>query len=692
MTESRSSTRWRRVLAIAKLTLASAIAGAASPEQRLEEVIVTATPLRETALETAQPVRVVDGQTLLRNRSSSVGETLAQELGVSATWFGPQASRPVIRGIGGERVQIYQDGADALDASTLSNDHAVTIDPLIAERVEVVRGPATLLFGNSASAGLVNVITRRIPRTPSAQPFRGAIELRGDSALAERALAAQAEFGQGPWRLQTDLHRRTSDDVRIPGFATIDALRDDDEVAGRLTNSATTTTGGGIGLSRVGDWGHVGVSFSRFDTEYGVPGPGKGHEGHEALGGAPAFDGPQGAAARLGDAAGVYLDMAQTRWDLDADLREPFAAIVTLRLRASRNDYDHAEIEPGGEVGTVFLQRGLDVRAAAEHAPLAGWRGVIGAQWRDIDLEAIGEEAFVPPSITRNLGVFLFEERSFGPLTAELGVRLEQQRIDLPGATKAYDDDALSASAGLIWRLDERWRLTANMSLTERHPTATELFADGPHTAVRRFELGDAELGIERALGFDVGLRAAAGPFEASISAFVSDYDDYIYAAPTGAVEDGLPLVVYTATEARFTGLEAEIGWQGIESSLGRWSVRLFGDYVRAEDGAGEPLPQIPPLRLGAAVGLDRGPLGLALRAIWHDGQDRVAAAELPTSGYTLVDLDLVWRARMADRPVTLFVRGGNLLDEEARRHVSPLKDYAPLPGRFLGLGARLDF
>lgn len=689
MTDYCSSTRRRRVLAIAKLMFASAIAGAASPAERLEEVVVTATPLRATALETAQPVSVVDGETLLRNRRASLGETLALEPGVSATWFGPQASRPVIRGIGGERVQIYQDGADVLDASALSNDHAVTIDPLGADRVEVVRGPATLLFGNSASAGLVNVITRRIPRTPSAQPFSGTIELRGDSALAERALAAQAEFGKGPWRLQTDLHRRTSDDVRIPGFATIDALRDDDEVAGRLTNSATTATGGGIGLSRVGDWGHVGVSFSRFDTEYGVPGPGKGHEAH---GGAPAFGGPQGAAARLGDAAGVYLDMAQRRWDLDADLREPSAAIEALRLRASWNDYEHAEIEPGGEVGTVFLQRGLDVRAAAEHAPLAGWRGVIGAQWRDIDLEAIGEEAFVPPSITRNLGVFLFEERSFGPLTAELGVRLEQQRIDLPGATKAYDDDALSASAGLIWRLDKRWRLTANMSSTERHPTATELFADGPHTAVRRFEIGDADLGIERAIGLDLGLRAAAGAFEAALSAFVNDYDAYIFAAPTGLLEEGLPIVVYAATDARFAGLETEFGWQGIESALGRWSVRLFGDYVRARDRAGEPLPQIPPLRLGAAVGLERGPLGVALRAVWHDGQDRVAAAELPTGGYTLVDLDLVWRARMADRPVTLFVRAGNLLDEEARRHASPLKDYAPLPGRSLGLGVRLGF
>jgi iron complex outermembrane recepter protein len=678
------------LLAAATLTLP---ATPASAQEGLEQVVITATPLRETALETAQPVRVIEGEALLRERASSLGETLAREPGVSATWFGPQSSRPVIRGIGGERVQMYQDGGDALDASALSNDHAVTIDPLVAERIEIVRGPATLLFGNSASAGLVNVITRRIPRAAAARPFSGAIELRGDSALDERAVAAQAEFGTGPWRLQTDLHRRSTDDVSIPGFATVEALREPGETAGRLANSASETRGGGIGLSRVGDWGHVGMSVSRFDTQYEIPGPGEDHDededggGDELAGGAPPI-----AAARIGDGDGIYLDMAQTRWDLDADLRNPLAGLSTLRIRAGWNDYEHSEIEPGGEVGTIFLQRGLDLRIAAEHEPLAGWRGVLGAQWRDIDLEAIGEEAFVPPSITRNLGLFLFEERSFGPLTAELGARLEQQRIDLPGASSAYDEQAFSASAGLIWRLDDTWRLTANLNSTERHPTATELFADGPHIAVRRFELGDPELGTERALGLDLGLRASAGAVSASVSAFVSDYSDYIYAAPAGGIEDGLPIVVYTATDARFSGLEAELGWRGLETALGSWHLRVFGDYVRAEDGSGAPLPQIPPLRLGGSIGLDRGPLGVEVRAVWHDAQDRVATEESATGGFTLVDVDLSWRGRVAERPMTLFVRGSNLLDEDARRHASPLKDFAPLPGRSLGLGVRFDF
>lgn len=689
MTTPLRSPRALPLWAAATLTLGLTPADA---QERLEQVVITATPLHETALETAQPVLVLDAAALLRDRTSSLGETLAQQPGVSATWFGPQSSRPVIRGIGGERVQMYQDGGDALDASALSNDHAVTIDPLIAERIEIVRGPATLLFGNSASAGLVNVITRRIPRAAAERPFSGALEVRGDSALDERAVAAHAEFGTGPWRLQTDLHRRSTDDVSIPGFATVESLREDGEAAGRLANSASETRGGGVGLSRVGDWGHVGVSVSRFDTEYEIPGPGEEEEAEDGDAGDEAGAVPPIAAARIGDGDGIYLDMAQTRVDFDADLRNPFAGLSTLRIRAGWNDYEHSEIEPGGEVGTVFLQQGLDLRIAAEHEPIAGWRGVLGAQWRDIDLEAIGEEAFVPPSVTRNLGLFLFEERSFGPLTAELGARLEQQRIDLPGASSAYDEQAFSASAGLIWRLDANWRLTANLNSTERHATATELFADGPHIAVRRFEIGNPDLDTERALGLDIGLRANAGALSASVSAFVSDYSDYIYAAPTGGIEDGLPVIVYTATDARFTGVEAELDWRGPATALGNWNLRVFADYVRAEDGDGAPLPQIPPLRLGGSVGLDRGPLGVQLRAIWHDAQDRVALDETSTDGYTVVDVDLSWRGRVAERPMTLFVRGGNLLDEEARRHASPLKDFAPLPGRSLGLGIRFDF
>lgn len=699
------------LLVAAGLTFNDA-AHAAEParaQDTLQEVIVTSTPLRGTAADSATPTRVLGGDALIRTRASSVGETLADQPGVSATWFGPQASRPVIRGAGGERVQMYQDGSDVLDVSALSNDHAVTLDPLIVDRIEVIRGPATLLYGNAASAGLVNMLTNRIARIEPDRLFAGAVEARGNTGLDERALAARTEFGTRQWRLTADLHRRSTDDVSIPGFGISDALRAEldaagelaDETSGRLANSASESRGGGVGISRVGDWGHIGVSVSRFSTEYEIPGPAEDEEeGQEAAAppeltasGRSKFSALPRQAGKIGDGDGIYIDMGQTRYDLDAEWREPLRGFANLRLRAGLNDYEHREIEPGGELGTVFLQDGAEARISAEHLPLAGWRGTFGLQYRELDLEAIGAEAFVPASLTRNVGVFLFEERQFGALKLQAGARLEQQDIDLPAvAGTGYDDDAVSASLGTIWQFSGPLQLALNLTRTERHPTATELFADGPHLAVLRFEIGDADLGREKAVTADLAIRGELGGGRFSAGVFRSDYRDYIFPALTGGTEDGLPVVQYTTTDALFTGIEAEIEWTDLETGAGRLRTRLFADAVRAEDGTGAPLPLIPPLRLGASAALSRGGLELGLTAIWNDRQARLGAGELPTDGFTLLDVELSYRANLAGRPVLLFMRGSNLLDEDARRHASPLKDYAPLPGRALGAGVRFEF
>jgi iron complex outermembrane receptor protein len=642
-----------------------------APPGRLQEVVVTATPLRKPALESVQPVTLRGGDDLVRVRAPSLGETLADLPGLSATAFGPQASRPVIRGLGGDRVQMFQDGGDALDVSALSDDHAVTIESLLAERIEVVRGPATLAWGSTASAGLVNVITGRIPRRRDAPPFGASLEVRGDQASGERAVAARADGRRGAWQFHGDLHRRSTDDLQIPGFAQSDALRaaleaageTPDDGRGRLANSAADSRGGAGGLSWVGDAGHVGLAVSRYDAGYGIP----------------------------GDEA-VRIDMDQTRYDLEGEWRAPLAAIEALRLRASWNDYAHAEIEPEGEVGTQFDQRGREARLSAEHRPLAGWRGVLGLQWRDVDLVAAGEEAFVPPSRTRNLGAWLVEERRFGAVVLEGGLRLERQQVEADTAQPDYDDQALSASAGVLWSAPGGAGVALNLTSTERHPTATELFADGPHLAVQRFEIGDASLGLERSRTADLALRLARGGWRGEVSAFVSDYSGFIFPRLAGTFEDGLPVVQFDATEARFTGLELQLEAPALDTAAGRLSARLFGDLVRAEDGDGDPLPLIPPRRLGAGLGLERGTLRLGVDAIWHDAQRRLAANELPTDGFTLLSADLAWRVPAWGRGMLLFVRGSNLLDEDARRHASPLKDRAPLAGRSVSAGVRLDF
>ncbi len=513
------------LVALAALLLPAAAMASTAADSRLEEVVVTSTPLRRAVADSIQPVWVSEADALIVGRSQSLGETLAGQPGVSATSFGPQASRPVIRGLGGGRVQMYQDGGDALDVSALSEDHAVTIEPLLAERIEVVRGPATLAFGNAASAGLVNVLTGRIPSRLDAPPFSAAMELRGDGASGERAVAARGAGSVGAWRFHGDGHRRRSNDLDIPGFAQSDALRerlgaDADQSRGVLRDSDGQSTGGAGGAALRGEQGFLGLAVSRHEMDYGIPG-----------------------------SEGGRIDMAQTRYDLEGEWRTPAALLENLRLRASWNDYRHAELEPDGEVGTRFDQTGHEMRLTGDHRPLAGWRGLVGLQWRDVDFEALGDEAFVPASRTRNVGLFVVEERAFGSLLLEGGLRLESQRIrpDANAGFADYDDDALSASAGALWKFAPSASLALNLTSTERHPSATELYADGPHFAVQRFEIGDPALGIERARAADLALHASIGAAQATVSLFVSDYTDFIQPRRTGTFGDGLPLVQFAA-------------------------------------------------------------------------------------------------------------------------------------------------
>ncbi|MBU3672581.1 MAG: TonB-dependent receptor [Sinobacteraceae bacterium] len=673
-----------------RLLVAVAISGSAtSPAadlareiEVLEEVVITATPLRKAALLTAQPVFALSGESLLRARAASLGETLASQPGLSASSFGPLASRPIIRGQGGLRVQTYQDGADTLDAAALSDDHAVTLDPLLAERIEVVRGPAALMFGNAAAAGAINVITPRIPIERLEQTLQGGLEVRADSAALERAMIGQLAARLGDHlQLHVDAHQQRSADLHIPGFAWSSTARADaiaagepvDLSRGRLVNSAGEADGGGAGLAWVGERQRFGVSSSRYDSEYGLPGLGE----------------------EAGEPPDIRLRMTQRREDFSGEWQPASGAVTVLRLRASRNDYQHVELEPTGDVGTRYAQLGTELRLSGEHGDAIGTangsRGAFGIQVRKLDFDAEGEEAFLPPSVTRNAGLFLFEEREFGALTLEAGARYEYQTV------LDYADDSFSASLGAVWSMREDLSLSLQLASTERHPTATELYAEGPHVAVRRYEIGDASLGTETGRSIDLGVRWNTADAYAAISVFITDYRDYLYAKPSVVPDDldteGLSLVRYVAGDARFTGVELE--WSRprlLQTAVGALGLRVFGDLVRAADGAGEPLPFIPPHRLGAALSLDGKTVGIGLEAIWHDDQTRVAAAERSTLGYTMLNLELSLRPRIAGRPVLLFIRGSNLLDEEARRHTSALKDYAPLAGRAVSASLRWTF
>jgi iron complex outermembrane recepter protein len=652
-------------------------ASAAEPHDHerddLQEVVVTATALRRSTLEVAQPTSILSGDDLVRSRSTSIGEALASTAGVSATYFGPQASRPVIRGLTGERVQVSEDGAESLDVAALSADHAVTIDPLLADRVEVLRGPATLLYGNGAAGGLVNVLVRRVPEQAYDGTIEGAAELRGSSALDERAAAVRVDGGSAGWAFHGDAYRRETDDVEIPGYSLSRRARASGEFTaeeieagrGRIADSASSLSGGALGVSRVGEAGFAGVGVSRFETQYGIPGAEE----------------------------GVSIDMQQTRFDFNGDWHPHGSWLDSARARLSFNRYEHAELEPGGEVGTQFDQDGLAARLTIEHAKVAGWRGTFGVQYRDIDFVAVGEEAFVPASITRNIGVFGYEERAFGPVTLELGARLENQEIAPEGDLPDYDAARMNFSGGLVWRFTEGWNTAINVTSTQRHPTSTELYADGPHIAIQRFEIGDAGLRPERALTVDASLRHQSERWSASVTAYRSGYRDYIHAALTGDIEDEFPVAVYSQRDAVFTGFEAEVDLPVLGFAGGTLATTLVADTVRAEfeDGGGD-LPQIPPVRVGADVRYSRGIWSAAVSAHRYSSQTRIAANELPTDSYTMLGVDGSWSLPFGSRRLLAYLRADNLLDEDARRHTSPLKERAPLPGRSIGAGIRLEF
>lgn len=644
-----------------------------------EEVIITATALRAGVEDVIQPVEVLSGDELQSRIASSIGETIAKQPGITGTYFGPNASRPVIRGFSGERVQMLEDGIGALDVSSLSEDHAVSIEDALARQIEIVKGPATLLYGSGAVGGVVNVLTRRIPEKLPTQGIGGVAEMRGDTASRERSGVGALELGASSFALHLDAYDRQTDDVRIPGDAfsrrTREALLAADPEAfiprGRILNSDSDSQGGAVGASFIGDKGFAGLSVSGFETNYGVP------------------FAPGDAVA----AGGARIDMKQTRYDFKAELAGQASWLQRVRLRASHNDYEHRELEPGGAVGTAFAQQGTEARVALDHR-LGALQGSAGVQYRHLDFAAQGEqEVFLPPSLTRNFGVFLFEQYPWSALTLETGLRVERQTID-PAADRGladYNASSVSGSLGGLWKFAPELALAVNVTHSQRHPTAAELYANGAHEATGQFVVGDPNIRRETANTIDIGLRGE-GAVHWHLTAYLDRFDDYIYLAPTQDFADDLPVFDYRQADARFAGAEVEVMfplWRQADREL---QLRLMADYVHAELADGSPIPRIPPLRVGGELTYEAGGWRAELSAFRYAKQTRIAAYETSTDGYTLIDASVSYKWLLSKGAVSLFARGGNLTDTEARRHTSPLKDYAPLPGRSALLGVRAEF
>ncbi len=647
----------------------------------LAPVTVSASALTLGSDDMSTPVSVLEGDELVLRRDATLGETLSREPGISATHFGAGASRPIIRGMDAARVKVLSDGAEIMDASTISPDHAVTSEPMLSKQIEVLRGPSALAYGGGAIGGVVNVLDNKIPTAIPERGIEGSIEVRGNTAAQEGAGAFELTAGAGRLAIHAEGLKRDARDYRVgDGWAQ----------GRRVEGSFNKTETGGLGLSWIDARGYLGLAYTRQRNEYGLPGHQHGIEDCEADGNTlDCGEHDEGEEHENEAGEGVpFVKLDSERWDLRSEYREPFAGFAKARLRASHTDYRHDEIEDDA-VATTFRNRAHDGRIELEHHPIAGWRGVVGLQSSRRDFRAIGEEAYVPPTLTHRHGAFLIEEFSAGEWRLEAGLRREWQRIDADGAARDRHHDGNSASLGAVWNFAPRYALGVSLARTQRLPTAEELYANGLHLATSTFERGNAELKAETSHNLDLSLRKLAGDTTFTVGTFRNRVSDFIFAR-TLDEQEGLQLIEYAQRDAVFTGVEGQVR-QRLSPMLG---VTLFGDYVRARlaGGDGRNLPRIPAHRFG--VRLDSHWRGWEGEAEWYrvGRQDDVAEFESGTPGHNILNLSASHTGRFDGIAYQLYVKAGNLTDELAYSHASFIKNAAPLAGRNLTAGLRVSF
>lgn len=671
---------------------ASPAHAAHADEVALAEIHIVSSPFAQSIDEYSQSATVLSDEALRRRAEPSLGETLDGLPGVSSTYFGPGASRPIIRGLGGERIRVLTDGLGTIDVSGTSPDHAVSLESALSERVEVLRGPSTLLFGSSAVGGVINVVDDRIPTRRSDVPLSGMLEGRHDTGSNGTTTLASLDGGAGSFAWHASGLWRDSDAIDIPGFAEHqhhDDEHEEDEpgqeepARGTLPNSAIETASFSLGGSWIGENGSAGAAFTRFDTRYGVPGHEHAHDEEEE--GEDAED--------HAEEAGVVVDMIQDRWDVRAARTTPFGIFRRAEFSAAWADYTHRELE-GDEVGTRFDTRGGEARLQLLHQPIGPFEGALGAHYTNIRLTAEGEEAFLPPTRTRNAALFLLEELPTDAVRWQFGARLESQEIAVrDGSGISRDKDALSLSAGGVWTLTEAWALAFSLTRNERLPTAQELFAHGPHAATSAYEIGDADLGKEKSTGIDVELRRRVGAITGSLALFLNDFDAFIFESPTGETLDELPVYRFVARDARLYGGEAQVTWHAHDQRGRGLDVYAVVDTVRGRNRTEDTaLPRLPPWRMGMGFASVVGRWTFGAEARHAFEQTHRAPYEESSDSYTLLSAHLSYSLPVERGSVRFFLRGSNLTDAEARPHTSFLKELAPLPGRSLSVGARWLF
>lgn len=676
----------------------TSIAADSVDDESLPTIYVSATAIDEDLRNIAASVTILDREALFERTQATLGDTLNGLPGVHADTFGGGAARPVIRGQTAPRVKILSDSASLLDASDVSPDHAVTAEPILIDRVEVLRGPTTLLYGSGAIGGVVNVLDKKVPTVRPENGFEGSLAVRAATVSRENAAAVEVTAAATDHLIMhIESAVRDADDYRVPDW-------DERRVEGSHAKSGS----GSVGLSWVNENGYLGLAYSYRDDDYGLPGHSHEYEGCHPHGsalhcGSHGEEGEHDHDHEHEHEEAPAIALLSKRVDLRGEINEPFSGIERIRLRASHTDYRHDELEEEA-ISTTFLNEGYEARIEVQHAPFGRWSGVIGAQYDDTEFSALGEEAFMPITQTETIGTFLVEHYELNETWHfEVGARRERKKhrpINDPRARPDFSDSATSLSAAAIWEVLPDYRLTLSAARSERLPHAQELYARGIHLATNTYECGlmpyptncgdpatGADLEVETSNNVELSFRKTAGDLTFDLGIYHNRVDDYIYARTLDRFED-FRLIQYSQQDAELKGIEAEATYRITEN----FSTTIFGDYVRAELDGGANLPRIPAARYGTRLDASFSDFSGELEYYRVDKQDDIADYEVVTPGYNMLNLTLRYTPRNGEARYSVYVRGVNLLDEQVWNHSSFLANAVPLPGRSLNVGMQLAF
>lgn len=704
------------LLAVASGPLLAALAHAQQVEDqelRASPVIVTAPGPDRTADELIGNATVIEREDVLEMLAGSLGDTLDRQPGVSTTFFGQAASRPVLRGLGAERVQVLTNGIGVIDASAASPDHQVAADGIDAERIEILRGSAALAYGGQAIGGVVNVIDGLIVESFPEKPVSAELFGAYNSVNEGTELAGRAQFTGGPLVFTLSASQRDFGDFDIPDFAESSRFRaleeaeeeehegeeheHDEEAEARdtLDNSFAETQTLAAGLSWIGDTAFLGIAVRQQTAEYGLPGHGGHEHGHD--------EEEEGEDHEEEGEESPFIDLEQTRVDIRGGISVNNGFLTDIVATLAIADYDHTEFEAPGEAGTVYKSEGVEGRVEFGHT-LGDYSGAFGLQFIDKELSAFGDEAFITPTKTQSIGAFLYETREWGNgLGVEGGLRIETVELDNT-ISGSVDFDLLSGSVGLHRHFESGVFFGGQLSYTERAPNESELFAFGPHLASEQFEVGNAALGKESGLNLEGTARWRGANGGIGINLFVTEFSDFIFLTPGVIIEDGvevdeaddLPVFAFVQDDASFIGGEIYADYTFKNGPLSAdWTFDASVDFVNADIDSGGNVPFIPPVTLNAGASAEWGAWELGAAITVAGDQDNAGAGQLPTPGYTTLDLraeaDLSDFGFGADG-TEAFIEARNVADEEVRYSTSVLKDVAPAPGQNIRVGIRVAF